>query len=118
MASPDIIDLVAGAMTEYNNTRDYSLAMTAATFAAQAGGGAINEAPGLPFDPVTGTTSITAASLRWKHFWQSLFETTTHTLILMYQQSMDLNRAKIFVSRLRNYVQYQDGPVFNQNQIA
>jgi hypothetical protein len=116
MASPDIADLITDATTTYVQTRDWSLAMTATTWAAL---GTINEAPGLPFDPALGGASgISAASLRWKMFWQALFETTTHTLILMYQQAMDLNRARVFVSRLRNYVQYQDGPVFNQNQIA
>jgi hypothetical protein len=116
MASPDIADLIADATDTYVQTRDYSLAMTAANLTTI---GVINEAPGLPFDlSLGGASGISTASLRWKHFWQSLFETTTHTLILMYQQAMDLNRARIFVSRLRNYVQYQDGPVFNQNQIA
>jgi len=117
MASPDIATLITSMTTMYVSTRDYSLAMTAAGITGIPNG-IPTEAPGLPFDPVTGASSITDASLRWKHFWQSLFETTTHTLILMYQQALDLNRARIFVSRLRNYVQYQDGPVFNQNQIA
>ena len=112
MASPVIADLVANALTTYQNVRTYSLGQTAANAIT------INEAPGLMFDPVTGGYAITAASLAWKHFWSSLFEVTTQTLILMYQQSLDLNRAKAFVANLRTRVQYQDGPVFNQNQIA
>lgn len=112
MASPVIADLIANALTTYQNVRTYSLGQTAANAIT------INEAPGLMFDPVTGGYAITAASLAWKHFWSSLFEVTTQTLILMYQQSLDLNRARAFVANLRTRVQYQDGPVFNQNQIA
>lgn len=115
MASPDIADLIGDAMTTYQDVRTYSLGQTAA-FAA-----GVNEAPGLMFDPSLpggSAYAITATTLRWKNFWSALFEVTTQTLILMYQQSLDLNRAKAFVAKLRNYVQYQDGPVFNQNQIA
>jgi hypothetical protein len=100
-------------LTVYQEVRTYSLGQTAANAVT------ITEAPGLMFDPaVTGGYAITADSLAWKHFWSSLFEVTTQTLILMYQQSLDLNRAKAFVANLRTRVQYQDGPVFNQNQIA
>lgn len=112
MASPDIADLITQGMTLYTNTRTYSLGQTP-VFAA-----GVNEAPGLMFDPVTGGYNITADSLRWKNFWSTLFEVTTQTLILMYHQSLDLNRAKAFVQKLRNYVQYQDAAVFNLNQIA
>jgi len=115
MASPVIADLVLDALKTYQDVRTYSLGQTAANAIT------INEAPGLMFDPTLPLGSpygITAASLAWKHFWSSLFEVTTQTLILMYQQSLDLNRAKAFVANLRTRVQYQDGPVFNQNQIA
>lgn len=115
MAAPDIADLITDSLGTYAAARTYSLAMTAANLVTMV---PINEAEGMPFDPVTGGSTITALTMRWKIFWQSLFEVTTQTLILMYQQALDLNRAKIFVGNLRKYVQYQDGPVFNQNQIA
>jgi hypothetical protein len=112
MASPVIADLIVDTLKTYQDVRTYSLGQTAANAVT------INEAPGLMFDPSTGGSTITSTSMQWKIFWESLFEVTTQTLILMYQQSLDLNRAKALVAKLRTRNQYQDGPVFNLNQIA
>lgn len=105
--------IINDCLTEFNTTRATAFAMTTAQAAT------VSEAPGLPSDPVLGpVASLAALNLAWKFFFECNFEVTGHQKILMMQQSLDLNRAKGHVNRLRTRANVQDPVVFNLNQVS